>query len=590
MSTQTPNFQDLFAKYADGANQALGDAADQFDPDNALISNGRRDAQLRYMVRATDAVSAGKTKLAAKLADKAFNIDPEDPTTNHMIASILTNLGKLSNAITFYERALKRDPDNHQIYRNISRLATRLDMADTAEKFARMALARCPDDISAVISLACLLRDKGRFDDAIDLLRAKIYAAPENADYWNTLGTVLIEANDPVQAETFLSEALRINPRHAKAWHNLGYAKSQAGDAPAAVEAYTRAIALAKPGQDVQRMFHDRAAVNFATGNLSQGWEDYAARRHPDLQVAMRTATTIPLWDGEQSLLGQCVLIIGEQGIGDEVLFLNALADLQATLGPEGHLVIACERRLMPLISRSFPGADVGFHITIEQEGCKVRSVPFAQTLERQPDVFAYMGMACEAKRLSLKDFENKPAHFTADQDRVAAIKSQLDALGQGPKIGLCWKSKLMTASRSKHFSAFDGWEPVLRTSGATFVSMQYGDVEEELKLAEDRFGVTIHQIPDLDLMDDLDGVAAAGAALDLTLGPMNASTNLAGSVGGEVWFVMPKTHWPLFGQDRLVWYPNTRAFTIAQAGQWHDAMNAMADALADFVGQQRAA
>ena len=128
-------------------------------------------------------------------------------------------------------------------------------------------------------------------------------------------------------------------------------------------------------------------------------------------------------------------------------------------------------------------------------------------------------------------------------------------------------------------------WKPILKTPGAVFINLQYGEAEDELAEAEARFGVKIHQPQGIDLKDDLDGVAALGKACDLVLGPMNATTNLTASVGGLVWFIRPiAVSWTLLGRDQMLWYPQTRTFAGERYRDWAGGMKKMAQAFGEFV------
>ncbi|MCH8489111.1 MAG: hypothetical protein LAT81_04160 [Oceanicaulis sp.] len=100
-----------------------------------------------------------------------------------------------------------------------------------------------------------------------------------------------------------------------------------------------------------------------------------------------------------------------------------------------------------------------------------------------------------------------------------------------------------------------------------------------------------IHTPEGLDLKDDLDGVAAIGKACDLVLGPMNASTNLAAAVGGNVWFIRPTLiSWAMLGQREMLWYPQTRTFAGQFYRDWAGAMTAVTQALQDYAAKRAAA
>lgn len=56
-----------------------------------------------------------------------------------------------------------------------------------------------------------------------------------------------------------------------------------------------------------------------------------------------------PKWQGKPCKL----FVLGEQGIGDEILFASCLPDLQKT-NPD--ITVECDSRLIPIFERSFPG------------------------------------------------------------------------------------------------------------------------------------------------------------------------------------------------------------------------------------------
>ena len=47
---------------------------------------------------------------------------------------------------------------------------------------------------------------------------------------------------------------------------------------------------------------------------------------------------------------------------------------------------------------------------------------------------------------------------------------------------------------------------------------------------------------------------------------------------------------WTLLGQDKYLWYPNTRLFTSPGMGNWQIAISKLAKALADRAAERKAA
>ena len=548
------------------------------------------DAKLVARIKRTlKAADEGDLIEAARQALKALDIAPEHYLSNQTMGLVLERMGRLSQSIDFYERAWKFNPADSGVYYNLGMVAWKLDMLEAAERFYRIALDLDPGSEEAVINLAGVLRDQAQFADCIEILRTAVYARPENPLFWNSLGTALLDAGDPEQAATFYHETLRLDPEFGRGWHNLGFAELLMGDAEASIAASDKSLPLSASPSDHAEMLYSRSTAALAAGRLEEGWRDYEVRLDKHYSSGTRFLIKAPRWDGGASVEGRRVLLIGEQGVGDEVLFLNVCLDLIEEIGPTGALTIACENRLTPLVARSFPGVRVVPHGTTRKEGCVYRGVP-AVKAEDDIDVWAPMATPIGRYRRRIEDFPDRSAYLVPDPERVAAFTAALAELPPGPKVGLCWKSKLMNSKRTKYFSPFEDWKNVLTTPGATFVSLQYGAVDEEIAHAANEFGVTIHQIPDLDLMQDLEGVAALGAALDLSLGPLNASTNLSAAAGGEVWFIALKTNWPLLGTNRLPWYPRTRAFYPARYGDWRGVMGDIAAELAGYIDARAAA
>ncbi len=562
----------------------------------------RRHTKVRKLLKAAlKANAAGDPRESARLALDALGLDDANAAACHVMAAALEQLGHVSRALQFYERAWTLNPRDPQIYLAMGLAAWKLDMMAAAEKFFRLALQMEPANVPARVNLGGVLRDDGRFEDAIEILREGLYAAPGEAQLWNAIGTVMLHSGDIPNARTFYEETLRLDADFARGWHNLAYALNTAGDGEGALEASDKALECGpRSAKDAYEIAHSRALSLLTLGRLEDAWRAYEVRLDVEQgpMVFQAPGQRLDPFD-PKPLTGRAVLVIGEQGVGDEVLHFNALADLEREIGADGRMIVACEPRLAPLLARSFPRAQIERHATVSREARKVRAVAWAdaatdghrqeQAPAPQLDVWTPAAGLLARYRRRLDAFPNT-AFLTPDPQRVAGFRAQLAALGPEPKVGLCWKSKKMTASRRKYFSPFEAWRPVLETAGVTFVSMQYGDVDSEIAQAAQDYGVTIHQLTGLDLMDDLDGVAAAGAALDLTIGPMNASTNLAGAAGGLIWIVALRTHWPLFSTDRLHFYPDARAFSPPMNGDWNDAMAQIAAALRSFTQTQGAA
>ena len=102
-----------------------------------------------------------------------------------------------------------------------------------------------------------------------------------------------------------------------------------------------------------------RSTIAIAQGRLGEGWDDYEARLDPSSPADAASWSIARAGRPGVDLAGKTLLLMGEQGLGDEVLFANMLPDMLEALGPDGRLVLAVEPRLVSLFQRSFPAAEV---------------------------------------------------------------------------------------------------------------------------------------------------------------------------------------------------------------------------------------
>jgi len=517
---------------------------------------------------------------AAKWALRATEEDETSSKAFHVLAMALERMGHLHKALVTYERAFQLDPEDPELLINLGLTAWGLKLTEGAETMFRLYIAAMPDSPLGYNNLGSVQCDLGQPDAAIETLRTAITRMPGETILWNALGTVLAEEGRSEESLVFYDESIRLAPTFARAYHNLGYAYQHLGRLEDALENYDQALALAVDPTEIRECRHSRSICLIGAGQLEDGFKEYEIRNDQRFRAYLHHMIEAPLWQGEP-LVGQKILLVGEQGLGDEFMFANILPDVLAEVGEKGKLQIAVDPRLVPLFQRSFPKAEIGTYddkTLIDNDGNKaLRLIPFVGK-HNKPDFWAPMGTALQYFRKSLSDFRHEP-FLKPDPARVAEFRQKLAAL-PGRKVGLCWRSMMLGAKRAKYFSPIDGWAPVLQAPGVSFVNLQYGDCVAELARAAEQYGVTVHSIEGLDLKDDIDGAAALCAALDLVISAPTAAAATAASVGTETWFVTAGRTWPQLGTAEYPWYASTRVFWPEKFGDWTTLMPEVSDEL----------
>ena len=551
---------------------------------NEVVREKARHRSNVLLKRSVRTWRKGDIVRAGQWALKATEADPENSKAFHVLAMALERMGHLHKALVTYERAFELDPEDPELLINLGLTAWNLKLKDGAAKMFRLYIAASPDSPLGYNNLGSCLADMDQQEEAIETLRAALFQMPTQAILWNSLATVLAEAGRAEESLVFYEEAARLEPGFARAYHNLGYAYQHLSKLDKALESYDRAMELVVDPAERIETRHSRSICLIGLGKLEEGFREYEIRNNERFRCYFHHMIGAPRWHGED-VRGKKLLLVGEQGLGDDIMFSNILPDAQAAVGDEGKLQICVDPRMVPLYQRSFPKAEVGTYddrTLMDDNGNKaLRLVPFASK-ENTPDVWAPMGSALQYYRKSLSDFPKKP-FLVPDPARVAMFKEKLASL-PGKKVGVCWRSMLMSNKRAKYFSPIDAWGNILQTPGITFVNLQYGDSAPDIARAEEKFGVKIHSVEGLDLKDDIDGTAALTLALDLVLSAPTAAAHTASSVGAKVWYLSVGLGWPQLSTGEYPWYPNTRVFWPEKFGDWDAVMPGFAAELAAFA------
>jgi len=438
-----------------------------------------------------------KLEEAIEAYNKALVIKPDYAEAYSNMGVALTDQGKLEGAIEAYNKSLSLKPDYAEAYSNMGvTLADQGKLEEAIEAYNK-ALVIKPDYAEAYSNMGVALKDQGKLEEAIEAYNKALAIKPDYAEAFNNIGNTLKQQDKLEEALEAHNKALAIKPEYAEAYSNIGVALKDQGKLEEAIEAYNKALAI-KP--DYAGAHYNSSFALLNSGRLKEGLDAYEWRWKTAQFKSPRRHFLQPLWDGKTSLQDQRILVWCEQGVGDTIIWSSRLSLL---VSQAGHCILECQKKLVPLLSRSFPNVEV-------------KPVDVSRDTER--DDFDFHLPMASLYRHFIPEITRSPkpdAFLMPDPGRVKFWKDSLSFLGGGPYVGISWKSSLMGAERSKHFSSLSEWSSLLTLPNINFINLQYADAADGLLQIQNEFGVKVHNFDDLDQYNDLDNVAALSAALD---------------------------------------------------------------------------
>lgn len=534
---------------------------------------------------------------ARKACALLLRLNPANVEALTCLAQVCRREKRYDEALTHAATALRLLPGDRDLLLLLSKICRQAGRPGEAESPLVGYLLASPQDDAMLVELARCMIDLGRVAEAQALLDRAVSVAPGNQAAQCLLGVALRRLGDRPAAFRAFSVASELNPQDAVALNGLGNEYLEQERFDLAIDYYRRAVAAAPRLIQAQKNLaftlslanrldeaeaEFRKALELAPGNheahmdfglfllsvgkYAEGWKEYEHRwqfqkfEEPDWGLGL------PRWAGENGPPDH-LLLWGEQGIGDHLLYGTMLEDVLKRFG--GHVTIAVEKRLIPLFQRSFGGGRVS---VIE------RGTACDATVQCP---FGSMGAFV---RISDADF-GRGIFLSVPEVRRAELRQRYAALGRpGDRlVGLSWRSINWTVGNLKSLD-LKALLPVLSRPGHVWVSLQYGEVGAEIDKLAARHGIRVHRDPEIDATHDLEGLAAQVAALDCVVSISNSTVHMAGALGRPCHVLLPvgrgrMWYWPREG-ERTRWYETIRLVRQREPGDWTAVMDRLNEVL----------
>ena len=520
------------------------------------------------MARGAQAFRQGQWTDVVSFLNRAAPDLPDSADLHFMLGIAQRELGSREDAALSLALACVHRPAFTEALYFLGKVHAELDDPEEAYQTFDELLSIAPLHAKGWYARAQLDIARGDGAQAIAGLQKACAAAPDLAPALTTLANLLVHERFDIDAALPLAErAVAIAPMSVQAQCNLGMVLHAHGRDADALAACDEALRLS-PEHAISRT--NRGLIKLGMGDYVGGWEDYAARFSTD--AALRRAAEVypwPEWKGE-ALSGKTILVYGEQGIGDEMMFASCLPDLIALAG---QVVLECAPKLQSLFATSFPRAQV--HGVPQLQ----RSAQWLVPLNVKPAFKVAVGSLPLRFRRSPDAFP-ATAFLRPDALRRRHWQHELASLPAGLKIGLSWRGGTRNTHAAARSIPLLALKPLLLTPSVHFVNLQYSDCSVEIREAQTELGVRIYDWPQA--LAEYSETAALVSALDAVVSVRTALVDLSGALGQPIWALTPRVPDAI---RTLPWYGSAR-YRIKHGACWTESIDQVAAELrADAAG-----
>lgn len=439
-------------------------------------------------------------------------------------------------------------------------------------------------NVGAIIPLYCLgslYMEVGKYGLAIQILSYVTSVSPEFGEAWNNLGLAWRGVLNPEKADECFAKAeeyLKVSPQAAADTScNRGAMRVNAGKPEECLEFCEKSLKLI-PGHPKSRWHKALALLEMQRWSEAWQWHEYRltpGSANSNIEERNYHAPDMtPWWDGKSP---GTVVIHGEQGLGDEIMFASCIEDMRR----EGvDFIIEPSPRMHNLFKRSFPDFVNGTNDTdgrdwIERKG--------------KPDYKIAIGSLPKFCRLKDEDFPGTP-YLIPSRIKAAKYRRKLNRLGDKAKIGITWQGGVESTAQHLRSVFPETLEPILRKD-ATFISLQYTkDAQANLDRLKEETGINVIHWPEAAHAEDMDEPVALMSELDLIISVCQTAVHIGGALGVPTLCLTPSApSWRYGVTGNMPWYASVDL--IRQEGDdWTPAVEECARRVDALIEQRKAA
>jgi len=520
-----------------------------------------------YLNMANTLQNKGELEDSLRCLKIAKILSLKDITIDYEIAKLQTKLKNFTKADLIYKSLIKEKNINKEVIYDYCDNLIKLKKEKEVIKFIETNEKTHQTDFHQKLLLGLAYFHQKDVNKAIFYFLEALDLKNDCEDAFSLLGDCYEFLGDSNRAKNNYEKALSINPNHKNSLNNLASSYFFNNDTVKAINLYNDAIEKVQNNTDAK---YNLAQCELSQNNFVHGWLNYRNRWYANGFDSQKFSTNL-----EEFYLGtdkKNLLVWGEQGIGDQILFLRFLKDLEPHVD---NLVIKIDERLHEIIKRFFPKA-LFFKGSVNTPKVMINSqIPI-----------------CDIGSLFIKSIndvkKNHKKYLISDSKFTNKLKQNLKNKNK-LICGLSWISKNEVIGVSKSIS-LDILKPVLSIENIKFVDLQYNDTKLEREQFFQENNISISKINEIDSFNDIDGITSLIDACDFIITVSNTNAHIAGALGKKTFLLLPKGKGRLWywssTKNQSLWYSSIEVIEQDFPGEWETVINEVKTKVRGYISE----
>ena len=535
-----------------------GEKQNAFNKIDLLLQTNEKNLEF-LLLHAKICINLNKINKANYSLEKILQLDHKNCEALKLIYVNYLKTNKIDLAKKYIDKLLDLEKNSYELLRDKAFIEYLNNDYLVSEKYIKKALNQNSEEVFGLNILGLLYMKKNEALNAINIFKKAILINPKYSDSYNNLGKCYIDLEQLSLAYFNFKKSHKINPDSELPLINIANILSLKDKNKLAIKFYEKAkkinpnnvqideniiicnarlnnfklvekkvLALQNEAKKNYKLMLSYSYLLLSKKKFNKGFDYFDSRLETDefpKKNKYHYNIIKALHKNKKLEIDKKILIVKEQGVGDEILFSSMYGNL--IKNNFSKIKIECDERLIEIFNRSF-NKNIFFPFGHFSSSNK--------TLHEFDNIL-YAGSLTKYFRNKESDFNIKP-YLKTSTKLDNEFNSILSKFNDKKKIGISWKSIFNIFGSLKSLELNDFIK--LYNQDRAFFNLQYGNNIKEINKFKES-GKSIYNFDNVDLFNDFNSLISILKNLDVFVTVSNSTAHFAGALGVPTILICPK-------------------------------------------------